>query len=464
MQQNLWKTLIFILLPAALLAGCSSISPDAETQAAKEDRPPAPVEVTYAETGNIAATLNYAGDLHPTQELMLVSIVSGAVEDVMVETGDKVRAGDPVLQVEDTTYKAQLKQAEAGLSAAQANLMKMQKGPREEQIEMARAALEAAQAQLRGVTTLTGDEATVAAANLAQAEAVLRLAQYEYDKIKWAGQVGQTPQALQLQQATIAYQTAKSGYNLQAHPDESILAQLRAGIKQAEMNLQLAEDPFTEEDFALVRASVAQAEGAVALAQYQVDNAVLRAPFDGVVSEVFVTVGSVASPQSPAIKLISSELEVIANAPENQVIQLYKNQPAALKISAFPGEDFPALVTSIAPAADAASRTFSVKIQAQDKEHKLRAGMFADVSILLEEKVGVVLIPKSALTEVAGQSGVYALAADEKSVSFRPVSVGLSDDDRVEITSGLAPGELIVMAGLSNLSDGARVQVTARTE
>ncbi|HEY85067.1 MAG TPA: biotin/lipoyl-binding protein, partial [Chloroflexi bacterium] len=326
MQQKLWRNLLLILLPTLFIIGCNAAEAAPEAQTMADERPPAPVEISRAETGNIAATLNYAGDLQPTQELMLVSIVSGAVEEVMVEAGDKVRAGDPVLRVVDTTYKAQLKQAEAGLSAAQANLMKMQKGPRDEQIEMARAAVDAANAQLRGITTLTDDEATVAAANLAQAEAALRLTQYEYDKIKWAGQVGQTPQALQLQQATIAYETAKSGYNLQAHPDESVLAQLRAGIRQAEMNLKLAEDPFTEEDFALVRANVAQAEGAVALAQYQVDNAVMRAPFDGVVSQVFVTVGSVASPQSPAIKLISNDLEVIVNAPENQMVSLRDDQ------------------------------------------------------------------------------------------------------------------------------------------
>ena len=464
MQQKLWRNILLILLPTLFIIGCNAAEAAPEAQTMADERPPAPVEISRAETGNIAATLNYAGDLQPTQELMLVSIVSGAVEEVMVEAGDKVRAGDPVLRVVDTTYKAQLKQAEAGLSAAQANLMKMQKGPRDEQIEMARAAVDAANAQLRGITTLTDDEATVAAANLAQAEAALRLTQYEYDKIKWAGQVGQTPQALQLQQATIAYETAKSGYNLQAHPDESVLAQLRAGIRQAEMNLKLAEDPFTEEDFALVRANVAQAEGAVALAQYQVDNAVLRAPFDGVVSQVFVTVGSVASPQSPAIKLISNDLEVIVNAPENQMVSLRDDQAAALKVSAYPGQDFPAVIDSIAPAADAASRTFPVTILALDEDQKLRSGMFANVSILLEEKVGVVLIPRSAVTEVEGQSGVYVVSADEKTVSFRPVATGLSDDGRVEITDGLSPTETIVTAGLSNLSDGARIEVVARTE
>ncbi|MFQ5576461.1 MAG: efflux RND transporter periplasmic adaptor subunit, partial [Anaerolineae bacterium] len=475
-----------------------------------------PVEVAQAETGNIAATLSYSGDLQPGQSLQLVSIVAGAVEEVMVEVGDTVRAGDPILRVEDTTYRAQLKQAEAGLTVAQTNLIKMEKGPRAEQIAlvetglavaqanlrkmqngprpeqlaMARAGVDAARGQLNSILTVTDDERTLAAANLAQTEAALKLAQFQYDQIKWAGQVGQTPQALQLQQATIAYETALAAYNLQVDPDESTLAPLKAtiqqaeqglalaehpftdedfalveaGVRQAELNLAMVKDPFTDEDFALARAGVAQAEAVVALAQYQVDNAILRAPFDGQVAEVYVTTGSVASPQSPAIKLISQDLEVLVDVPENQISTLHRNQPAALKVTAFPGQDFPALITSVAPAADSASHTFPVKISPLDEAGKLRAGMFADIAILLEEKTGVVLIPRSAVTIVRGQEVVYVVSADGKTVSMRPVVTGLSDDGRVEIVDGLAPDETVVVAGLSSLSDGAAVEIVARTE
>jgi len=464
MTDKKWFTLIPLALLALVMVACSAASAAPETQPAAPERPPVPVEVTQPETGNIAAVLRYSGDLQPAHSLQLVSIVAGAVEEVMVEVGDVVRAGDPILRVEDTTYRAQLKQAEAALTMAQTNLRKMENSPRPEQIEMARVGLEAAKAQMEGVTTLTEDERTLAAANLAQAEAALRLAQYEYDKIKWAGQVGMTPQALQLQQATIAYETARAAYNLQANPDATTLAQLRAAVRRAELNLQLAEDPFTEEDFALARANIAQAEAAVAMAQYQVDNAILRAPFDGVVAEVYVTTGSVASPQVPAIKLISTDLHVLVDVPANQLANLYLDQPAALQVPAYPGEDFSAVVTSIAPAADAASHTFAVKIAPLDKAGKLRAGMFAEIAILLEERSGVILVPRSAVTVVNGQEAVYVLSADEKTVRLRPVVTGLSDDGRIEITEGLSPDETIVMSGLSNLSDGAPVEVVARVQ
>lgn len=464
MKQTKWHSLMGLLATAMLVAACSSAAAAPEAQSATPEEAVIPVEVSVTEVGNIAATHSYSGDLKPVQSLSLVSIVSGAVEEVMVKVGDEVRAGDPIIRVEDTTFKAQLKQAEAGLTVAQTNLMKMQKGPRQEQIDIAKAALSGANAQLRGITTMTEDERTLAAAGLAQAEAMLRLAQFEYDKIKWAGQTSQTPQALQLQQATIAYETALAAYNLQANPDDTTLDQIRAGIRQAELGLQLTENPFTEEDFALVRAGVAQAEGVVALAQYQVDNAILRAPFDGVIAEVYATTGSVASPASPVVKLITKELEVQVEVPENQVVNLYKDQPAALKVAAFPDKDFPALITSISPAADSTSHTFPVVVTPLDEAGQLRAGMFAEIAVLIEEKVGVVLVPRSAIVEVGGQSSVYVVSDGERTVLLRPVTTGLFDSGRIEVTMGLSANETIVLAGQGALTDGAAIEIVARTE
>ncbi len=461
------KTLIGLLMSvllAVVVSGCNSTGNVPAAQAIAPENPPVPVEVAVVGTGNIANVLNYSGDLEPETSLSLVSIVSGAIEEVMVKAGDEVRAGDPILRIEDTTYRAQLKQAEAGLTVAQANLQKMLNGPRQEQIEMARTALDAAKAQMEGVTTLTDDERTIASAQLAQAEAALRLAQSQYDKIKWAGQASMTPQALQLEQATIAYQTAKAAYDMQANPDRTTLAQLRAAVRQAELNLQLAENPFTDEDYALARAGVSQAEGVVALAQYQVDNVILRAPFDGIVAEVYATVGGVGGPQLPAIKLISKDLKVNIEIPENQIPQVYVGQPAALKVAAYPDEDFPGFIKSIAPAADATSHTFSTEIGVQNDGNKLRAGMFADVAILLDERSNVILVPRSAITEMDGQPMVFVVAADEQTVTARPVKTGLTDDGRIEITDGLSVGETIVTAGLSNLSDGTKINITAREE
>lgn len=475
-----------------------------------------PIEVGLIKTGNIAATFSYTGDLEPTTELPLVSVVSGVVEEVFVEVGDRVRAGDPILQVQDTTFRAQVKQArsgltqaqinlnrmrngpraeqvsmaEAGLMVAQANLSKLAGGPREEQVQIAETAVQAAQAQLNSILVVTEDERTLAASSLAQAEAALRLAQAEYDKIKWAGQVGQLPQALQLQQATIAYETALAAYNRQVNPDQSDLAPLQAGIRQAQLGLEIAQDPFVaedfmlaeagvkqaeaqlsmamepfqDEDFAQAEAGISQAEALVALAQFQLDNAILRAPFDGIVSEVNASTGSVASPQSPAITLITEALEIQVEVPESQISNMYVSQPAAIRVAAYPNVDFPALVTAISPAADTTSHTFPVIITPSDEEGKLMAGMFADVTVLVEEKVGVILVPRAAVATIGNETYVYTVAGDEKTVTLQPVTLGLSDARRVEITSGVNAGQTIAISGLSGLSDGSIIEIVARAE
>ena len=512
------KQLHFILFAIGLALFAYGCGPAASPEASQPNAASRaiPVEVAQVESGNIASVFEYTGDLQPEQSLTLVSLVSGAVEEVFVEVGDYVRTGDPILRVEDTTFRAQLKQAqsglaqaqiniarmengprdeqvamaEAGLIVAEANLSKLQKGPREEQIAIAEAARDGAQAQLEGVLTVNDDERTLAASQSAQAEAALRLAQAEYDKIKWAGQVGVTPQALQLQQATIAYETALAAYNRQVNPTSLDVAPLAAGARQAELSLALTINPFVEEDFALAEAGVQQAkaqleitknpftaedlalaevgirqaEAVVALAQFQLDNSILRAPFDGIVSEVFATTGSVASPQSPAITLISEDLEVQVQIPESQYVDVFPGQPAAIKVTAYPGQDFPSLVNTVAPAANPGSRTFPTTIIPLDEENRLRSGMFAEITILDEEKTNVILAPRSAIAVVGEQNVVYVLSEDETTAIMRPITLGLSDEERVEVVDGLSVGETIITAGLSNLSDGATVEVTARTQ
>lgn len=515
MKQKRYTYLSLIILVSLMIAGCTSAGQEDVAETISE-RPPIPVEVSQVNTGNIAATLSYAGNLAAKDELMLASIVAGVVEEVFVEVGDEVRVGDPLLKITDITFQAQLKQAQAALTIAQANLIKLEKGAREEQIALAEASLETAQAnlarlengpreeqvgiaqaaldttraQLNSILTVTNDESTVASTNLAQAQAALRLAQAEYDEIKWAGQVGTTPQALRLEQATIAYETALSAYNLQVSPDETDLAALRATIRQAELNYALTRNPFTEEDFiqaragveqaalnlaltetpfiaedfTLARAGIAQAEATVALAQFQVDNSILRAPFDSLIAESYVSVGSTASPQTPNFRIISTDLEVSIQVPENQIGRLMMEQPAALKVSAYPEQDFPAMITNIAPSADASSRTFPIMITPADMERQLRAGMFAEVTILLEERGDTLLVPRSAIAVVNDQDHVYVVSDDSKTAVLTPVTLGLSDPDRVEIVEGLRGDQTIIVAGVSNLSDGAKIEIVARRE
>ena len=82
--------------------------------------------------------------------------------------------------------------------------------------------------------------------------------------------------------------------------------------------------------------------------------------------------------------------------------------------------------------------------------------MFANLSVLVDEKQNTLLVPVDAVTEVSGQPAVYVVK--NNIAELRPVEVGLSNDGQVEILSGVEEGEMVVTAGQGNLTDGTKVE------
>jgi HlyD family secretion protein len=462
MQRWPFLALALLLVASLPLAACGAATEPAaqaaDSPVAPLDVPAVPVQIAPVGTGDIAQVYSYSGDIQAARSVNVMPVAAGRIESVPVKAGDELKAGDPIAVVESEVYAAQLKQAEANLEIAKLSLTKMEEGTRPEQVAAAQAAVQFARNAVNDLTGISDDERTAAAAALAQAEAGLRLAQSEYDKIAWAGQVGMTPQALQLQQATIAYEAAKAAYDLQTNPSDLQLSPLMVQLAQAELALALAKQPFTQTDFDLARARVKLAQAAVDMATVQMDETTIRAPFDGVLAELYVTQGNMVGPQASVALFVSKQVEAVFNVEESRVGNVSEGQNAALQVSAYPGQDFPAVVTSVAPVADKDSHTFVVKVTPVDEEHLLRSGMYADLSLLVEQKQAALLVPQAAVTEVNGQETVYVVK-DDNTVEQRAVTSGLEDDGRLEILSGLAADEKVIIAGQAGLVNGARVEV-----
>jgi RND family efflux transporter MFP subunit len=454
-------TLILLLGISLLITGCGTSSES--VQAAEQEPTPepiVPVEVAAVETGDIAQVFNYTGNLEAKDELKVMPGAAGRVEAVLVEVGDHVNVGDPIATLERDVYILQLRQAQAGLTNAKLQLAKMEMGARPEEIAVAEAAVQLARAALDDVATVSDNERTTAAAGLANAQAALRQAQAEYDKIAWAGNIGQMPQALALQQATTAYETALAGYNLQTTPGDAQLAPLMAQVVQAELVLTMAKQPFREIDFEMARVGIEQAEAAVEMANLQLDEATIEAPFDGIIAELYITEGSSVGPAAPVALEVSDAVEMPVGIEEARIGQIQTGQRAALRVEAYPDHDFPAEVSSISPTADKNSHTFKVTVTPIDVDRQLRSGMFANLSVLVDEKQNTLLVPVDAITEVDGQPAVYVVK--DNIAKLRPVEVGLSNDGQVEILSGVEEGELVVVAGQGNLTDGTKVETVNR--
>ena len=466
-SKNALTFLLMLPLVAAVLfiTGCSSTAseasaapPDGEAAEVAAAERSLPVEAAPIERGDISLLLNYTGNLQSQSDVTLVPKAGGQLEKVLVKVGDSVEKGDPIAIIEDDTYVAQLKQAQAALTQARLNLEKMELGSRPEEIAAARNALTLARAALSDVQNVDSNERTSAAAALANAQASVRQAQTEYDKVAWAGEVGAMPQALALEQATNAYEQALAAYNLQTNPSDSTLAPLESQVVQAELNLTLLESPYRPVDLEVARAGIAQAEAAVEQAALQVDYATLESPIDGVIAELYVEEGDMVGSSSAFGLVVSNETEVQIDIEESRLGQVFAGQHVSLHVSAYPGVDFPAVVTSVAPIADANTHTFAVTITPQDEKGLLRSGMFADTTLLAEEKENTLLAPITAVTNVNNQPTVYVITADGQ-VEERSVTTGLTTKTQVEITSGVQAGETVVTNGQVNLQDGAKVEV-----
>jgi multidrug efflux pump subunit AcrA (membrane-fusion protein) len=461
MKQRLFFVGIVLLL-SSLLFACGGQSGEATAQ---QPSTPivefgTPVEVADVETGDITLIYSYNGSLQSKEDINLLPSVAGRVDAVLVEEGDKVKAGDPIATIDQDTYLVQLRQAEAALKSAELNLAKMRLGSRPEEIAVAQAGVEVARAALDDVATIDDDERTTAAAALARTEASLRSAQSEYDKIAWAGDVGTKPQAIALEQATIAYEDALADYNLRTTPSDSQLAPLIVQLAQAELNLILKQQPFREVDFAIAEAGVEQAQTAVDLVNLQLEDTTITVPFEGIIVDLPITEGSTVGPQSPVAFIVSEEVEVAIELEEGRINQISEGQSVSLQLSAYPDQTFPATVTSIDPIADANTRTFTVKITPVDEEGLLKSGMYADVSLLADERTNTVVVPREAIVQQDDQTLVYVI--EQGIASQREVETGLSDGQKVEILSGLEPGETVVISGQPNLADGAKVEVVNR--
>ncbi len=449
---------ISILLSALLLtSACRPATQPAAAAPPSQEQSGQAVEVAPVKTGPIALVFDYSGNLESQADVTLAPRVSGQIQEVLVKVGDLAKAGDPIATLDQDVYAAQLKQAEAVLSQAQLKLQKMEEGARPEEVAAAESAFTISQNALSDVQNIDDNERTTAAANLANAQSALKLAQAEYDKIAWAGQVGETPQALTLEKATNAYEQALAAYQLQTNPSKAQLAPLQAALTKARLDLALAKQPFRPVDFDLARAGIQQAEAAVELARLQLDYTTIHAPFDGVIGEIYIHGGSMVDNKTPLALLVSNSVEVAVNVEESRLGQVAQGQQASLRVSAYPGLEFPGLVTSVAPIADKETHTFVVKVTPLDKKGLLRSGMYADISILAQEKNDALLVPRSAITVVEGHPVVYRVTAGR--VERVPVTVGLSSDADLEILSGLTAGDTVVISGQANLPDGAKVKV-----
>lgn len=205
----------------------------------------------------------------------------------------------------------------------------------------------------------------------------------------------------------------------------------------------------------LLKSAAAQA----GLARNQSTYTVLRADHAGVISATLAEVGQVVSAGQPVLRLAQNgEREVLIAVPESQFAKLKVGAAAEIMLSADDNTELhlSGRLRELAPAADAASRTYAARVALEKSRGDVALGMTAKVRFKSRQKNDSLIIPLTAIFQQGNQPAVWVVAADH-SISLRPVTVVAYRDAGATIGSGLSAGERIVSAGVHKLNAGEKI-------
>jgi RND family efflux transporter MFP subunit len=240
--------------------------------------------------------------------------------------------------------------------------------------------------------------------------------------------------------------------------------ELERALKLKEVGLmtqQGLDDARSARDAAAATPAAAHAQ--LQAAETYLTKAILRAPFDGVVSYRGVNPGDrVESMGGPTLFRVVDPrlLELVVTVSSVELQRLAVGQRLEFGSDAFPGRTFSGEVKFINPEVDPASRSVKVVAVVPNRSEELRGGLFVTGRILTGTRSGVLLLPRAALSswDVEKRTAeVFVVSGDR--AQRRTVETGATAGDAIEIRSGLAAGDRVVTRGGYNLKDGDRVAV-----
>jgi RND family efflux transporter MFP subunit len=289
-----------------------------------------------------------------------------------------------------------------------------------------------------------------AEANAAQIEARLGLTPGDSFDPKIVPEVMNARASLELAEAEFA--------RIRSLLDQKVVSQSefdqrRTQVEAARQQYQVAQNS-AEQSYR----SLGAARARVALARKTVADTAVRAPFTGLVAERLVSVGDYVTRGTRVATIVRIDpMRVELTVPEQAVSLVSVGQAVKLSVDAYPGEVFDAQVKFVSPAVRADQRALTVAAIAANPDARLKPGLFATASIRRPQSEPALLVPATAVETVSGTSRVYVVRGE--TIEERIVTLGDRIDDEIEITSGIAAGDVVAADPKGRLTDGTKVKV-----
>jgi len=388
------RTMIPFSVALLSFTGCAR---DRDVQAA-ENKKARDVKTEPAQIRDVRRQVDVVGTLAAREEVVVSAEVDGRVARLVHDLGDRVASGEALIELDQEKLQYRAEAQRAALEQARARYGASGDGdlPPLEQVP----AVVSTTAQLADAQQQLERAKNLSAQNL--------LARSDLD-------------------------TAQTRYNTAKAAHDAALAsarQLRADIESQSSSLRLA--------------------------QRNLRDAVIRAPFDGYVAERLVSQGQYIQTQAPVMRIVRLQpLKITAEVPEKFAPWIQTGRELSVRVDAYPSQVFTGKVVRISPAVNLRSRAFAIEGEVPNADGRLKPGTFARVQITTDHVERAITIPAVAVQSRYGTNRVFLVQNGQ--LAGKEIVLGDRLGDRVEVAQGLEAGTTIVAGDVEQLADGMRV-------
>jgi RND family efflux transporter MFP subunit len=390
---------------AVLVSFAGGCSKNEAAQASGREAAAKPVSVEVVRQDTVKRNVELVGTLAAVDEVTISSEADGKVSRILADLGDRVTAGQVLIQLDNEKQQYNFDQQKATLARA--------------------------------------------------------LAQYGAPDPQHLPAIEKTPEVQRanadLVQAKQAFDRASELFKRTLVPQQALddaAATLQSKRASYDVALQNAKN---------LTASIQASEAGMKLSDRQLRDTAIRAPFDGIVEKRLVNLGELVKTQMPVMAVVRVDpLKVIAEIPEKMAPWISPGQPVQLHVDAYPDQTFTGKVSRISPAVNTATRAFPFEALVPNSGTLLKPGTFARVHIESGKTDDVMTVSFTALQYRYGVNRVFVVDGDK--LAIRELKVGDRVGDRIELVSGVKAGDRVAVTDVDKLADGMKVTVTKQVE
>lgn len=389
------RAILVLFVSVLAAAGCSETG--AGARGATADAVAVNISTVAAVEQPIKRFIRVTGTLTAQEDAQVAAEVAGRVVATPVERGSHVGTGSELIRIAATEGEAQATEANANAAQIEARL---------------------------GVTV--GQAFDVERVpEVANAKATLQLVKTEFERAQMLHQ-------------------------------RQLLSQAEYDSKKAQMESADRQYDVAKNSAAQQYQALLAARARVTVAQKALADTTVRSPFAGVVAERFVSIGDYVTRGTKVASVMRVDpLRVELTVPEQYVSAVATGRAVTFEVDAYPGETFSGHVRYVSPSVAADTRALTIEAVVPNANDRLKPGLFATAQIEQAKLIPGVLVPATAVRTISGTARVFVLSGDR--VEERIVTTGQAIGERIEITSGLKPGEIVAATGVERLVDGVRV-------